>query len=458
MNPFDDLVLPPGFRRETAERHPSWTPPEARALLIRLMGAAGALRERPATELIQILGRAGRRFVNRRDPLRREAERRVAQEAGYSPAMARAVVEGMARDWIPERLERALRTDFPDPRVLEGFREGEGGSRVRAVGSDLTLQVVSGSVPGVGATALLRSLLVRSPTLLKPGRGDVALPVLLARAIGEEDEGVASALGVVYWSGGEGGALEEEALRHAGRVVVYGSDETVEAVRRRLSRTTPLVVYHHRISVGVVGRGALADEGEARRAALDAARAASLFEQRGCVSPHVIWVEEGGTVTPSRWCELLAEGMDALAGELPPEPPSSEEASEIQQFRALTEMRVAGGDGGRLFAGEGLSWTLAFETDPVFAPSCLGRTVRVKPVAELDQVPGLLAPVAPWLQTVALEGAGEREAPLTEMLARTGATRISTFWEQPFPPAWWRHDGRGPLEVLVRWVVQEGGE
>ena len=47
-------------------------------------------------------------------------------------------------------------------------------------------------------------------------------------------------------------------------------------------------------------------------------------------------------------------------------------------------------------------------------------------------------------------------APLAEALARAGATRIAPFDAAPFPPAGWRHDGRGPLEELVRWVDLEG--
>jgi hypothetical protein len=131
--------------------------------------------------VVGILGRVGRRFLDPEDPLRREAEARIAVEAGYSEAMARTVTEGMARDWTEERLRTLVRADFPDPEVLDRFGPGPEGSRIRALGPDLAFHVGAGSVPGVTATSLIRSLLVKSPVLVKPGAGDRALPELFLR-------------------------------------------------------------------------------------------------------------------------------------------------------------------------------------------------------------------------------------------------------------------------------------
>ncbi len=427
-----------------------------------LIAAAPSLRARSVHEIVDALGRAGARFLDPSDPLRREAEARLPDEAAYSPPMARRVIESMARDWTADRLRTALEADFPDPTVLDGFRDSPTGDALHALGADLTLQIVSGSVPGVGGTALLRSLLVKSPTLIKPGRGDRALTELLSQAIREADPGLGAAHAVIYWPGGEGGALEEEALGRAGCVVVYGDDETILSVRARTRPSTTFVAYPHRVSAGAVGKGVLTGEAPARQTAFDAAEAVALLEQRGCVSPHVIWVEEGGVISPARWAALLAEAMNEVAELLPPLSPDPDLASALAQLKGTAELRAAASRGDQIFSGKANAWTVLYDPEPAFAPSCLGRTVRVKPIHSLEELPAVLAPIGAQLQTLALEGAGEgkeseRYEALTQSLARAGVLRITRFRRQPFPPAWWRHDGKGPLETLVRWVVREDG-
>lgn len=429
--------------------------PEAAELLERLRASAAALRDRPLQEVLRVLGRAGSRFLDPRDPLRREAEERIPEDAGYSSEMAHAVVEGMARDWTEERLAAAVRADFPDPGVLDGFRPGAGGERLRALGADLTFHLGAGSVPGVTATSLVRALLVKSPSLVKPGRGDRVLPELLGRAIAEEDEALARSFEVLYWPGGEGGPLEEGALGEADCVVVYGGNETVRQVRDRLAPDVRLIAYHHRVSVGIVARERLEQRGDAVRLAREAARAVAMFDQQGCVSPHVVWVEEGGAISPAEWAGMLAEELAGLDEVLPPAPVPDSVASRIRQLRDSTEFRAAAGTSDRVYGGEGGRWTVLFEEDPAFAPSCLGRTVRVKPLPSLEAAGALLGRFSGALQTVALEAEGKRRTEMAETFARAGAARITTLREQPWPPAWWRHDGRGPLEVLVRWVSLE---
>ena len=442
---------------------------EARALLTRLREAAPLLQARTWDEVATIVGSVGERFLDPGDPLRNEAEERLPEDSGLSPAMARLVLEGMARDWTVPRLRALVRSDFPDPEVLDGFRPGPEGTRLRAVGPDLALHVGAGSVPGVTATSLIRSLLVKSPALVKPGRGDRVLPMLFARGLREADPEVGRGVAVEYWSGGEGGALEEEALERAGLVVAYGGNETIRALRARLPSTTPLVAYHHRVSVGAIGRGMLGadgapggdagdsgDEAPARRLAREAALAVATFDQRGCVSPHAIWVEEGGETSPAEWAGLLARELETVAADLPSGPPEPEVVSSVQQLRGAAEMRAAAGKGDRVFGGSRGAWTVLYEEDPVFLPSCLGRTVRVKPLERLEDLTKHLAPFGSVLQTVALEAESGRRVRLAGLLARVGATRVTTFRRQPWPPPWWRHDGKGPLEALIRWISLEG--
>jgi hypothetical protein len=96
-----------------------------------------------------------------------------------------------------------------------------------------------------------------------------------------------------------------------------------------------------------------------------------------------------------------------------------------------------------------------FETEENELIPCGGRTVRVRAIPDLEELARVLAPHRSVLQSVALAAPEAREKELAESISRTGATRITNFRAQPWPPAWWRHDGQGPLAALVRFVGLE---
>jgi hypothetical protein len=443
------------------------TDPRAiRRLAGALRRAGEGLQERRAVDVAASLGGAGRRFLDPADPLRLEALARLPEACGLSAPMCEAVLNGMAADWTTERFVRLLETELGRTDALERFVDRRGRTSM-AVGPSLCVQIVSGSVPGVGVTALARSLLVKGPTLLKPGRGDMVLPELFARALREIDQPLADALGVVYWPGGSE-ECEDAALVEADVVTVYGSDETVKLVRARLPATTRLLAYHHRVSVGLVGRDALTRSAVARTAD-DVAFAVALFDRRGCVSPQLVWVEEGGEVDPERFADELARALAQLEARLPSGTLGAGEAVRLQQARGTAEL-LEGVGALRVRHGGSSGWTVVLEKGAgpgreerpnipgtAVAPSAPGRFVRLWPVADLGEVPSLLQPLGVHLQTVGITGAGPRLEALAMALGRVGASRVTPFAAVPFPPPWWHHDGRGPLRDLVRWVDLEQG-
>jgi len=417
-----------------------------------LLEARGPLLSRRAADVVRVLGKVGSRFLDPNDRLRLAALELLPPTSGLSPQMAEAVLDGMASDWSTDRLEGTLRAELGGPEALDGFIERAGG-RVRAMPPRLCTQILSGSVPGVGVTALLRSLMIKAPTLLKPGRGDVVLPTLFARALREEDPELADATAVLYWPGGSEEA-EEVALGAADVVTVYGDDRTTLSLRARVPVTALFVPYHHRVSFAVVGRGALEAAG-VRRAACDAAGAVAFFDQRGCVSPQVIYVEEGAEIDPRAFAAELADALGRLEETLPAGTLDTLEASTVHQVRGTAELREASGEGLRVHHGGRAFWTVIYDPAPGFEVSCVGRVVRVKPVNDVLELVARIAPFREHLQTVGVTGCDDRLDALAEALAGAGITRVAPLSEVPFPPPWWHHDGRGPLRVLLRWVDLE---
>ena len=66
----------------------------------------------------------------------------------------------------------------------------------------------------------------------------------------------------------------------------------------------------------------------------------ALYDQQGCLSPQLIYVEEGGAVTPKEFAALLATGLAHWHTELPRGPVPPEVSTAIR--RARDEARMAG--------------------------------------------------------------------------------------------------------------------
>jgi hypothetical protein len=420
---------------------------------VRALGEARArgLERRPVAEIVAVIDRVAARLLDRGDELRMTAERALPAITRYSPEMVRRVLDRMAADWRAEPLDELLRAELGDPGVLDGFRAGaRGHGRVAAFGPALAAHVFSGNVPGVAVTSIVRSLLVKAATLGKTAAGEPLLPALFARGIAEEDAELGACLAVAYWPGDDE-ALTRAALESADAVIVYGGAEAVASVRARAPAGARVLAYGPRLSFAVVARerlGAGEAGGVARAAALDA----STFDQQGCVSPHVFYVEEGGEVGPREWAALLAGEMTAVERELPRGPLSPDESSAIQQLRARAEFSA----GAELHASaDGTAWTVVYEPDPAFEASCLNRVVRVKPLRDATEVAALVSEHARLLQTVGVAASPERAEEIAAAVGRLGASRVTPLGRMAWPPPWWHHDGHPPLRDLVRWCDLE---
>lgn len=347
---------------------------------------------------------------------------------GYSLETIDDVLMHMVRDWSADSLNRLLAEELPAIENADGVR--------------IVFQVFAGNVPGVAVTSIIRALLVRAATLGKTASGEPVLAVLFAHALSRIDAEIASCVAATYWPGGYT-ALEDVALERADAVVVYGEAETVRSIAQRTPPGTRLIVHGPKLSLGIVGR----DAGAA--IAADIARATAAYDQQGCVSPHVVYVERGGQLEPRDLAAGIAKDLEALAVTLPRRRVSAAEALAIRAARTRAEFSEGRAE---VFASDDTSFTVIYDEDTALVTSCLNRTLYVKPIDDAKHISALLAPHGAFLQSVALAGfTANRLDQIAAELMRVGVTRITTFEELPWPPMWWHHDGRPPLQELLFW-------
>jgi hypothetical protein len=206
-----------------------------------------------------------------------------------------------------------------------------------------------------------------------------------------------------------------------------------------------------------VGRLALTERA-IERTADEVARSVAVFDQRGCVSPHLILVEATGDIGPEQFARRLGAAFERLEASLPSGRLEIEEAAALHQLRGTAELLAATGSGEVVHGGASGTWTVLFERRGGALEPAVGRVVRVRPFRHVSEIGALLEPVGAHLQTLGVAGFGDTLEALAAACGRIGVTRVAGFESLPYPPARWYHDGRPPIGELVRWVEVEGGE
>lgn len=409
------------------------------------------LANMPIFEVVDILDEVVRRW---RDPdywLRQHAIRLLPVVTNYSPEMVAAGLK-----WLDgfngDSLRRVLRDEVGDPRYLDGFRpRRHAPGLTRAFGPEVSTHVFSGNVPGVCVLSLVSGLLTKSACLGKAATEEPLFPVLFARSLAEVSPELGRCMAILYWKGGTT-EIEDVAFAMSDAVFAYGGDEAIGAIRQRLGPDVPFVGYGHKIGFQMVSRQVLTEANAqelARRAAMDV----SFYDQQGCLSPHVLYLERGGEVTPKAFAKILADEMEAFNQAIPRGPLDASETIAINGMRETYEFKTFVDDDVAVFASKpGTDWTVILDTDPAFEPTCNNRVIRIKPLDDLDEVPALVAPHRHFLQTV---GAAVPDAQLQRLgaqLGRLGANRICPLGTMGRPEYWWHHDGRPNFAEFLRWV------
>jgi len=152
-------------------------------------------------------------------------------------------------------------------------------------------------------------------------------------------------------------------------VTATGSDETLAAIRARLPAKIRFLGYGHRVSFGFVD-GAVLHGSNTRQIISHAADDVVAWNQLGCLSPHVIYVESGGKVLPDQFAELLADELERREQTEPRGELAVEHAAVIASRRAFYQVRAGSprrGSGDADVAQPGFNGLdRGYETDPRF--------------------------------------------------------------------------------------------
>lgn len=414
------------------------------------------LANRSLQSMVNLLAKLAENWLEPEFPFRKFARERAA-DTGFSRATLERGLDNFFKQLTRENFRALIAQELGDATDASTGRVEAGvvpkGRFWR--GPELQVHIGAGNVPNPAMMGLILGLLTRSAQFLKCASGSSFLPRLFAHSIYDADPKLGACLEIAEWRGGNAD-LENALFAEADCVTATGSDETLDSIRAKLPGRVRFLGYGYRVSFGFVAGEVLfgSRTGKIVSAAADDVVA---WNQLGCLSPHVIYVQTGGDVSPERFALSLADELARREANEPRGEISVAESAAITSRRAIYEIRAAHSpESTRHWRSEGsTAWTVIFEADARFQLSCLNRFIYVKPVSDLKALLESADAVRGKVSTVGVAVPDEMIPELAARLAHWGVTRICPLGRMQNPPLTWRHDGRPPLGDLVTWTDLE---
>ena len=438
-------------------------PPEAAITPTLLAEACAALKHnresylagRRTEQIVAVLCEVAESWLRADDPFRQRALELGPKELGFSRATIQRGLDGFFSQMTHENFQALLEQEFGNVRRLDEMvstdAEQAGGRAGIVTGPEFLVHIAAGNIPNPTLTSIVFGLLTRSAQFVKCASGAVLLPRLFAHSIYAADHKLGACLEIACWRGGNV-ALEDTLFGEADCVTATGNDETLAAIQRKLPPGTRFLGYGHRVSFGYVTSDVLTAF-NTKKIIARAVEDVVAWDQLGCLSPHVIYVQSGGTVSPVQFAEQLADELARRETTEPRGVVAAERAATIASRRVIYEVRAAHSPETHIWRSkDSTAWTVVCEAGAKFQLSCLHRFIYVKPVHDVADVLISADEVRGRVSTVGVAAPEHRTSEIGAQFARWGVTRICPLGRMQNPPLLWRHDGRPVLGDLVTWT------
>ncbi len=441
-----DLNLPNYFLADLPPEATLSAPMIAEAGTVLKKNREKFLLPRKTGELVDLLCEVGSAWLRPENHFRQLALECGPARTGFSKAVLAKGLDQFFRRFTPENFKSLLEQELGHAERLDRFINGG-----LACGPKLLVHIAAGNLPNPAMLSLTLGLLTRSAQFMKCASNASFMPRLFAHSIYELDHKLGSCLELAEWRGGMAN-LESALFSEADCVTATGSNETIASIRAQLPVKTRFIGYGQKVSFGLITREALREETVAQTVA-QAADDVIAWDQNGCLSPHVFYVEERGLVESDVFAQKLAVELAQRESGEPRGAISVEESAAITSRRATYEALAAHRGDLKLWASSNsTAWTVVFEHDVRFRVSPLNRFIYVKPVPDLSAVMEGVDEIHGLVSTVGIAASPDKTAELALHFARWGAARICPLGQMQNPPLTWRHDGRSALGELVTWI------
>lgn len=322
---------------------------------------------------------------------------------------------------------------------------------LKANSRGLVCHWMAGNVQILGMFALVQAIVTKNVNLLKVAAKDGGVfSRLLSAFEGIEyttpdgytlkGDDLLKTLAVVYFPR-NATQLGELMSRSANVRIAWGGKEAVETVCNYPAMIDcETVIFGPKISFAVIAKESLSSEQEAKKLARKLTVDISVFDQTGCASPHNLFIERGGEVSPERFCEIMADTFPRTEMQIPKPDVSTEQISEIHSIRGVYDFK------GKSWGSPNMSWTILFGDQNELNKPVYSRVIFVHPVNDIEES---LVHVEDYVQTIGISAPLEKAISFADKATAKGVARCPMIGRMlNFEMPW---DGVFLIDRLVRW-------
>lgn len=327
---------------------------------------------------------------------------------------------------------------------------------LRANSRGLACHWMAGNVQILGVFALVQCIITKNVNLLKVSAKDNGVFSSLLSAfegityITEdgymlEGSDLMDTVAVVYFSR-NARKLGDLMSRSAHVRIAWGGKEAVETVANYPSMIdSETVIFGPKLSYAVIAKEELLSEQAVKKLARRVSVDVSVFDQSGCASPHNLYIEKGGRVTPERFCEILAEVFPKTEVQIPKPFMSLEQISAVHSSRGVYDFK------GKVWGSDTMSWTVLYSEDNELCKPVYSRVLMVHPVEHINDT---LVHIQDYIQTIGLAAPEDKAIDFANKATMSGVARCPLIGRMlNFEMPW---DGIFLIDRLVKWNTLNG--
>lgn len=327
---------------------------------------------------------------------------------------------------------------------------------MKANARGLVCHWLAGNVQILGMFALVQSIISKNVNLLKVSSRDdgvftdilnefkgVSYTTIDGHTITGDD--LLKTISVVYFNR-YSDKLGQEMSKEADVRIAWGGRESVETVSNYPARyDAETVIFGPKLSFSVIAKEELSSVQEARKLARKVSVDVSVFDQTGCASPHNLYIEEGGVVSPEEFSDILGDSMIKTELQIPKPLMSPEQVSQIHSVRGVYDFK------GMVKGSENMSWTILLDDldeidKPVYS--------RVLFMHKVKSIFDSLKFVDENTQTIGIAAPEEKALDFATEATRRGVMRLPLIGRMlNFEMPW---DGIFLFDRLVKWNTYGG--
>ena len=324
---------------------------------------------------------------------------------------------------------------------------------LHAVGRGLCCHWMAGNVQILGMFALVQCIVTKNVNILKVAAKDggvfsalvsvfegLTYTTIDGYTINGDD--LVKTIAVVYFSRNAQKLGEQMSLAAKVRIA-WGGKDAVEAVAAYPSMTDcQTVIFGPKLSYAVIAKEELSSELEAKKLARRVSVDVAVFDQAGCASPHNLYIECGGEISPEHFCEILAENFPKTEIQIPKPAISPEQISAIHSARGVYDFK------GKIWGSDAMSWSILLSNE---RPSewCKPIYSRVLMVHEVNHIDEALAHIEDFIQTIGIAAPEDKAIAFANAASAKGVARFPLLGRMlNFEMPW---DGMFLIDRLVKW-------